>query len=305
VNRAGWIIFLFFHLALLPPAVMAGSRQDADEIVDRVLETYTLPLDREQVRTIVHEALEAGVPYEEVSVFMEALSTTDRPFDEIRSYLGTISEIHRSGTHSELVLNTILEGVVKGIPRERIEESLSAYRENLMFCRELALRHVGKKRADGERTGLLTDAAFITLLAGFDRSDVETLSRVAESNHKSPSYVIKTLEVAIELKNLGLGEEQAIELVSTAVSQDYTVYDLKDIPTLYLTSLKKGLQGDELYERLAAEIEKGPSQERTVSGSSGSSEGGSSSGKGNGSGGTSSGSAGSAHGTGKGKGGSR
>jgi uncharacterized membrane protein YgcG len=300
VNRKGWIIIICFLVTPLPPPLMASSRQNADEIVLGVLETYTLPVSRDQVRTVVREALEAGVPYDEVSVFMEVLSTTDRPFDEIRSYLDTISDIHRSGMHSELVLNTILEGVVKGIPRERIEASLLAYRENLMFCRDLALRHVVKQRAEDDRTGLLTDALFVTLLAGFDRSDLTDLSRVVESNRRSLSYFVKTLEVTIELKNLGLGEEQVIKLVSSAVSHDYTTHDLKDIPTLYLTVLHKDLERDALYERLAAEIEKRPDLGRTSTGSGARSGGGSSSGKVNSGGGTSSGSPGGPRGTGKG-----
>ena len=293
-------MFICLLCALLPFAAAAGSRQEADEIVVGFLETYHLPVVPGQVRDIVQEALDAGVPHDEVSVFMEALSTTDRPFEEIRSYLGTISEIHRSGVHSELVLNTILEGVAKAIPREVIEESLSAYEENLMFCRNLALKHIRKKRADGDLTGLLTDAIFVTLLAGFDRTDLAALSTAVESNRRSPSFFIKTLEVTITLDTLGLEREQVIQLISTAVSLDYSAYDLKAIPTLYLSELNKGREDDVLFDRLVEEIERGSRQNGTPSREGGGSSGGSSSSGGKSGNGGSSGSPGSSRGPGNG-----
>jgi uncharacterized membrane protein YgcG len=303
MKRAGCIVFICFICTLLPIAANAGSRQEADEIVVGFQDTYSLPVDREQVRAVVQGALDAGVPHDEVSVFMEALSTTDRSFEEIRSYLDTISEIHRSGIHSELVLNTILEGIAKSIPREIIEGSLSAYEENLMFCRDLALKHIRKKRADDDRTGLLTDAIFLTLLAGFDRADLTTLSTAVESTHRSSSFFIKTLEVTIALESLGLGKKQVIELMSTTASLDCSAYDLTKIPALYLSELKKGWEKDVLIDRLVEEIERSSREEGTpsrASGESGSSSGGSSSTGGKSGSGKPSGSPGSSHGPGNG-----
>jgi len=293
------IIILGALCTTLPAALFAGSKQDAAAIVDRMLEQYSVPVEREKVYGAVTEALEAGVPNEEVSLFMSALAQTERPFDEIGGYLHTIGELHQSGIHSELVLNTILEGVAKGIPGETIQGSISSYKEKLVFCRDVALLHISRKRSHSSRVDLLTDALFITMNVGFDRERIASMSRVIQRNNKSAFYFIKTLEVMIELKNLNLPNEQIIDLLSASIALGSSLNDMGNIPSWYQAGLNRGLGPDEIYASLLQRLERGESHTgsaQRTQGAGGATSGGTSSGPVTGSGGAPGGSPGSGKG---------
>jgi hypothetical protein len=159
--------------------------------------------------------------------------------------------------HSDLVLNTVLEGVAKGVPGAVLEMTISTYRERLLFCGDIAKHHVHGKRGQKNRIDLLTDALFVTMNTGFDEQSIGEISTAVKG--KSPSYFVNVLEVVIALDTMRIDPGQNITLVTRSISMGYTAAELQSIPSLYQTELKKGIPDELVYELLLKRIDSGES----------------------------------------------
>jgi hypothetical protein len=306
------VILLSILCSAMPRATFAGSKPTAEGIVEEAMELYEVPVQRDRLLHAVSESLKSGVPPDEVSVLVSALARAGRSAEETGAYLDTISDLHRAGMHSDLVLNTILEGVTKGIPGDRIQRSIASYREDLLYCRDLALQHRSVKKSPNSTTDLLIDTLFIALYAEFDRASIEEIGSVMGRETKSASFYIRSLEVMIELANLSLDAEPIVRLVASSVEGEYSIHELKAMPSLYREALRGGSSSEEAYGMLLARIERGesltPSGSGESAGATGSggrgASGSSSSGRGSGGGSSAGGNGGSGKGPGGGTGGS-
>jgi len=206
-----------------------------------------------------------GIPQENVYRFVQTAAMNACPHEEVRYYMDIVGEFHKSGMPSELVMNTILEGIVKGVRNEKIRASLASTEKRLLFCAEIAASHAPKHR-EKEKKDLLAASLFNALNSGFQEGDLLLLSSEVQTQKRNAHYFFVSINAMMEIKSMGFRNQDTVKLIHACISNDFSIADMKVYPRI-VANLNDTLKKKELIvEELITQIENGekPVSEKSV-----------------------------------------
>jgi|GEM_PF-3470616 len=247
-------IFICILICITTP-LFAGSTEKTDAIISYTEELYTESIDSDALRGPVKGALNEGISQESITRFISANMQAGVEIEELIFYLENMSSAEAEGLPSYLVMNTILEGIVKGATGEEIRTSLLTSRSQIRFCNEISVRHKGRARRGTDETFLLTTALYNTLHMGFTENTLEQLSSSVLEHQRSSIFFMNSLEVLMELHSLGLENEQSGPLINSAINMDYRIGYIRSFPKIFSTQMKRGISQDDIFASLKEDIE--------------------------------------------------
>lgn len=249
-------LLLLINLFFLPGLLHAGSSKDYDSIIEMAEEKYSGEITTKPLVTAVSKALEEGVPYEEVYRLVLSSAEAGKTPDEVASYLNTVMYLYQQGVSADIIINTILQGIAKDLSESKIKSTILDMKNKLLFCKEIALNHCkGKKREN--TVCLLTSGLFYVLNTGFSKTDIENVSIQIKTHQKNERYFFHTLNVMMELKNLGIQKDTITKIAAIFIERDFTISDMKKFQNLVSSTIKDGKFEEDALDELLANIERG------------------------------------------------
>ena len=245
-------IFIIFFITM---PLFAGSEEKTDVIIAYTEELYTGFIDSDALRGPVTEALDEGISQERLTTFVAANVQAGVKIEELIFYIENMSAAQAEGLPSNLVMNTILEGIAKGATEEDIRTSLMTSRSQIRFCHTIAIRHKGKARQNMDETVLLTAALYNALHMGFTESKLQQLSTSVLEHDRSSVLFMNSLEVLMELHSLGLENEQSALLIENAIIKDYKIGHIRSFPKIFSTQMERGISQDKIFTVLQEDLE--------------------------------------------------
>jgi len=210
-------LFLLINLFFIPGFLYAGSSKDLDSIIEMAEEKYSGEINTKPLVTPVSKALEEGVPYEEIYRFVFSSAEAGRSPDEVASYLNTVLYLYQSDVPADIIINTILQGIAKDLSESKIKSTILDMKNKLLFCKEIALNHCKGKKEE-ETMGLLTSGLFYALYTGFSETDIKNTSIQIKTHSKNERYFFHTLNVMMELKNLGIQTDAVTKIAAIFIA---------------------------------------------------------------------------------------
>jgi hypothetical protein len=247
-------LLLMFVLLFAATPLYAGSEEKTDAIVAYTEELYDEPFDTDALRDPVAGALNEGISQEQLTTFIAANIQTGVEIGELVFYLENISATQAEGLPSYLIMNTILEGIAKGATEEEMRTSLMTGKKQIRFCHTVSAGHKHKVKRSSSEKALLTSALYNALHMGFSEDALEQLSTSVLEHHRSSLMFLNSLEVLMELHNLGLENEQSILLIENAIIQDYRIGHIRSFPMIFSTKMNKGFSQEEIFATLQEDI---------------------------------------------------
>ena len=164
-------------------------------------------------------------------------------------------DLHGKGIPEEVLMNSILEGIAKGIPGKIIRESISSIEMRLGFCYRTATNHSSRRRGHSSEVELLTKALCTAMDSGFSENDINTISSAVQKQKISPSFFLQSLRTMMELQRFELEYKEIIWLIGISIEKGYRISDIRAFPLIFSSETKKGLNEEDIYIRLLHDIE--------------------------------------------------
>jgi hypothetical protein len=267
--------YIFMYVCILICTVtqlFAGTEDHVDEIITQAEEQHGEHIDSDLLRTPIKKALDQGIADESITRLISAAVREDIATEDIVSHLEYITSSHAEGLPSYLVINTILEGIARGVPGDDIRASLMANEGRMEFCQDIAADHRGRSRRSAANTVHLTTALYNALYLGFGMDQLEQLSSTVQEHNESSIFFTNSLEVLMELYGLGLENEQSVYLINSAIDRDYRINHMRTFPNMFATHMKNGMSHEEVFTMLQNDIEN-PNTASSISGNGSSQSG--------------------------------
>ena len=247
-------IYICILICITTP-LFAGSEEKTDAIISYTEELYTESIDSDALRGPVKGALDEGISQESITSFISVNMQAGVEIEELIFYLENMSSAQAEGLPSYLVMNTILEGIVKGATGEEVRTSLMTNRSQIQFCHTIAVRHKGRSKRSTDDTALITTALYNALHMEFTENTLEQLSTSVLEHHRSSVFFMNSLEVLMELHSLGLENEQSALLIDNVIIKDYRIGHIRSFPKIFSTQMKNGISQDDIFAALQEDIE--------------------------------------------------
>ncbi|UCB44600.1 MAG: hypothetical protein JSV25_10300 [Spirochaetota bacterium] len=246
-------------------AIPGTAREEASSLVAALDKVYGADVDTEALKSAVSEAVEAGIPSELMETLVRESASKGRSPKEVSGYIEIASDLHSNGIPSELIFNTVLEGFVKEVDKETMENTIGMLRSKLLFCNETAQRHTGRRGGKQSRHELLLTALFYTMNTGFNKSQITTLSK-AEADEKLGSlHFFNILKISMELQNLGLDNGSITVLIERSIRQRVSIHQMSQYPSIVREGKVQGLSDEQIYSSIFNQTDKAFPPERSDS----------------------------------------
>ena len=240
--------FLFIYILIfifLSVCSYAASEVKQENIEQITIGLYEEPVDLTHLNDSISKAIEGGISYDKVKGFVTSSARAGRKPEEVAYYLDIIMDIHSKGIPSDIIINTILEGIAKNTSEETIRNSISSTKARLLFCNDMALNHV-LKRTREETISNLVASLFNALNSGFTENDLKIISSAIKEKDKSAYYLFNTVNIMMELNSLELSEEKIIELMTVSIENNFTTNDISMYPDILSVLSKNGNVDDDV-----------------------------------------------------------
>lgn len=273
-------ILLLLSALAAPFSVSAGTGKDSASLASEMVDVYGEGTDTEPLKLAVLEAIDAGISAEVIEAFIMEGSRAGRSPAEVSAYIEIAADLHSQGIPTEIFFNAMLEGFVKGAREVEMRRSIGMLQSRLLFCREMSLKHTGRRGAKGGEHELLLNALFYTMNMGFSEDEVKKLSSAVEETGLSGRTFFGILRVAMELSNFGIGNGQITVLMERSIRSGVSIQQMSMFPEYVNEERAKGLTDDEFYRFLLRKAdedlasEKSPEDTRREYGPAGSPAGG-------------------------------
>jgi len=167
--------------------ILASSAKKSVAVEQVITEFYPdTDASSELIQAAMH-LIKNGIPSENVYRFVQTAALNMCPYEELHYYMNIVGEFHESGMPSELVMNTILEGIAKGVRNKKIRDSLLFTEKRLQFCVETAAFHTARRRGRKD-IDLLATSLFNALNSGY--CEDELLSIRMKCKHRKRVHTI-------------------------------------------------------------------------------------------------------------------
>jgi uncharacterized membrane protein YgcG len=260
--KRGPAILLFLYL--IPVLLFGSSDTHMDRSIEAALLQYGEAGTRQELTDSVRRAIENGISAQNVIRFLNGCAESQREANEVSFYLNRIAELHTQGVPSELLMNSILEGVVKGVSEQDIERTLGPITDRLIFCSATARKHFPRK-AKEESVEILVNGLFQAMNLGFSSEDIDTMSTAVRKKGKTPAFFLRVIEVSMEMENAGISRSTTLHLMIASIEGDLGTNDLKVITDFMLTKQMESETEEKLIRKALEAARSGSSGSGKVS----------------------------------------
>jgi hypothetical protein len=256
MKRPGAIIAIIAAV-IAPISASAGTAQKVGDAVFAVEEAYGRGETAQALGRAVSEAIESGVPAEEIEVFIREASRADRSPEEVSAFIDAATALNYQGISPGLLFCAGLEGFARGVSEPEMKLAIDTLQSRLLFCRRIARRHTGRKKAAGAGSldDLLIGALYYTMSMGFEEDQVSALSTAAEKARLGERMFFNVLRVAMELISLDLDPGRVSTLMARAVSSGAGAEEVAGFPAFVQAERENGFTDDAIYEELLGKID--------------------------------------------------
>jgi hypothetical protein len=256
-------ILLLLSALAAPFSVSAGTGKDSASLASEMVDVYGEGTDTEPLELAALEAIDVGISAEVIETFIMEGSRAGRSPAEVSAYIEIAADLHSQGIPTEIFFNAMLEGFVKGAREVEMRRSIGMLLSRLLYCREISLRHTGRRGGKVGEHKLLLSALFYTMNMGFSEDEVKTLSSAVEETGLSGRTFFGILRVAMELSNVGLGNGQITVLMDRSIRSGVSIQQMNMFPEYVNEERAKQLTDDEFYGFLLRKADEALASERS------------------------------------------
>jgi hypothetical protein len=245
--------------------ILGASVKGAVTVEQAITEFYPDPDASSSLIQSALSLIKNGIPSENVYRFVQTAALNACPYEELHYYMDIVGKFHESGMPSELVMNTILEGIVKGVRNEKIQDSLTTTEKRLLFCAEIAASYAPKRRGK-EDIDLLATSLFNALNSGFQEGELLLISREVQTQKKNAHYFFASVNTMMEIKSMGFRNQDTVQLIQACISNGFSLSDIKVFPHLVAPLYEKSKEQEIIVKELITRIKKGekPTSEKNA-----------------------------------------
>jgi hypothetical protein len=233
--------------------ILGASAKKSGALEQVITEFYPDPDASSKLIQASMSLIKNGIPPENVYRFVQTAALNMCPYEELHYYMNIVGEFHESGMPSELVMNTILEGIAKGVKNKKIRDSLLFTEKRLLFCAETAASHTARRRGKKD-IDLLSTSLFNALNSGYREDELLSISSKVKTRKKNAHYFFVSVNTMMELQSMGFRNQDTVQLIHACISNGFSLSDIKLYPhfvaTLYENSKKQETKVNELITRI-------------------------------------------------------
>ncbi len=261
------ILFIISFLTVLStlsyPAAAEQTR--TKKVIDEALGLYDTAADRTLPET-AQRALNSGIPPEEIAALITAAAQTGRPSEEASSFLIRLIGVQKKGMPTEIITDSIIEGIARNIPKVAILSALDPQEERLSFCRDTAMLFQTRSRTGKNRNNLLVKTLFNSMNTGFSATQLETIGAALLSSNRNALFFINVLKIMMELRYYEVESGYITNLMQRSIQQGFSISDIQVYPIIVSRDIQKGIRKEDSIASLLKEVENGTAPSKSFNG---------------------------------------
>jgi hypothetical protein len=265
----------------------------ADEVEDTLA-----GLANEPVMTATRQMIQKGIEKDDAIEMTKLMLQNQFTLQQTLQAQQMLMQAVQSGLPAEPLMNKAKEGMAKKIQSGSVLQAMEQVQSRYAF----AYRKAEQLTEDPEEVSELGDLMADALTAGFHKGDIEPImerlmTRTMERQKVDDELATEVCKTLRDMARLGVSSDAITDVVSEALSQNYTAQEMEALRETFMYAAKKG-SPDDMAKTYANQMRQGESPESpgssgaggagasgesggTGSGGSGSSDSGSGSGGGN------------------------
>lgn len=244
--------------AWAPGVATAGGPVNGE--LDRILSGQGAdPGARASITQAAREAADAGIPHADIRAIVRGCLERGMDTREIVRFLSLVAETRKEGSSPGPVLNTIEQGIAKGVAAERILAVAEHVQARLRTSQRIMARARDQGLGDGtpvERTRT-QEALAAALGAGLTEQEANELAKLAGKNGIGPAQLSRDVEAVVHLKEAGMPQDLAVRFGRQTIILRYTEKRTAMLERAALDMHKEGLSWEEAFSRIGAERHRG------------------------------------------------
>jgi uncharacterized membrane protein YgcG len=269
----------------------------ADEVEDTLA-----GLANEQVMTATRAMIQNGIESDDAIRMTKLMLQNQFSLQQTLQAQEMLQQALQSGLPAEPLMNKAYEGMSKKTESGLVLQAMKQVQSRYSF----AYKQAGQLTEEPEEISALGDLMADALAAGFERGDMEPImTRLQEMTQTMERKGVddlsaETCKTLRDMARLGVSSEAITDVVSEALSQEYTAQEMEALRETFMNTARKG-SPEKIANSYATQMRQGESPESPGSpgagddGSSGETGGAGSGGSGSGSGGGNGGAPGGGH----------
>ncbi|MBW2636428.1 MAG: hypothetical protein JRC86_02680, partial [Deltaproteobacteria bacterium] len=213
----------------------------ADEVEDTLA-----GLANEQVMTSTRQMIQNGINSDDAIGMTKMMLQKEFSSQQTLQAQEMLMEAVQSGLPAESLMNKVNEGMAKKIQSGPLLKAMGKVQARYSF----AYNHARQLAKEPEEISELGDLMADSLAAGFEREDMEpimdrlmtrTMERKGVEDDGLATEVCTTLR---DMARLGVSSDAITDVVSEALSQNYTAQEMEALRETFMNAAKKGSPED-------------------------------------------------------------
>ncbi len=252
------ILFIISVITILSvlscPAAAEQTR--TKKVIDEALGSYDNAADRTLPET-AQRALNSGIPPEEIAALITAAAQAGRPSEEASSFLIRLIGVQKKGMPTEIITDSIIEGIARNISKDAILSAVNSQEERLSFCRDTAMLFQTRGKAGKRRNKLLVKTLFNSMNTGFTEKQLDTIGSAVMNDNRNTLYFINVLKIMMELRYYGVESRHIVNLMQRSIQRGFSISDMQSYPKIVSRDFQKGVSEEDSIAGMMKDVESG------------------------------------------------
>jgi hypothetical protein len=237
----------------------------ADEVEDNLA-----GLANEQVMAATRLMIQKGIEKDDAIGMTKLMLQNQFSLQQTLQAQQMLQQALQSGLPAEPLMNKAYEGMTKKVQNRLVLQAMENVRSRYAF----AYQKAGQLTEEPEALSTLGNLMADSLAAGFQKGDMDRLmDRLQEMTQTMDQKRTDDLAAEIcmtlrDMARLGVSSEAITDVVSEALSQNYTAREMEALRETFMNTARKGSPED-MAKTYAAQMRQGESAESPGSGTAG------------------------------------
>jgi hypothetical protein len=251
IEQSRWLAALVLLLGLTSWA--HGADNPNLETIRRALAASSLTqADQAEVRARAMNAINAGVPAEDVGIIVQQAVNHGAEAGTIGRFLDTGAAVKKEGLPVNVILDRIEQGLAKRVPSERIAQASEQLAQKLAAARPLVdgiIKDGMTARKSSEREDAI-GAAARALEKSIPPEAVQEIGIAVREKGGSLPLFTRSMDAAAYFTGSGMSSKTASNLVRHALEAGYSERDLDGMVKQVDAELRKGAKAEDAASKM-------------------------------------------------------
>ena len=197
----------------------------------------------------------AHLPADQVEAIIAQAENRGLPPETLRAWAERMRQSQQAGIPAALMGERLVQGLVKGVPAERIDQALADLQANLAWARQVIDRHAAKAEIRS-RPEIVEQAARnleAALRAGFERAQLE---QMLGDDTFTLEQIAGLAGAAGNLRTWGVAPERATRTLAQAGTAGMTAAEIARLERQFAAGIAAGYTPQELMAEFERGVEK-------------------------------------------------